>query len=53
MVLANDLYAAEAMLRLESKSKLTARMDELIVFFTAGRCSLVRHRIGVAVGGRN
>jgi hypothetical protein len=49
LLLANDLGAARAMLALEEPEELEARMDELIVFFTAGRCSLLRRRVGIAV----
>ncbi len=50
MLLANDLSAAESMLRVEGEQELDAILDELIVYFTAGRCSLLRKRIGIAVG---
>jgi hypothetical protein len=49
LLLANDLHAAHDMLLLEDPEKIEERMDELIVFFTAGRCSLLRKRIGIAV----
>ncbi len=49
LLLANDLRAAEAILKLEDPNRATERMDELIVFFTAGRCSLLRKRIGIGV----
>lgn len=49
LLLANDLHAAEAVLKLDDADKLTERMNELIVYFTAGRCSLLRKRIGIAV----
>jgi len=49
MLLCNDLSVARAMLELEDKSRAAERMDELIVFFTAGRCSLLRKRIGIAI----
>ena len=50
-LLANDLRVAEHMLSLESPQKVTERLDELIVFFTAGRCSLLRKRVGIALSG--
>jgi hypothetical protein len=49
LLLANDLHAANAMLELEDRNGAKAALDELIVFFTAGRCSLLRKRIGIAV----
>ena len=49
LLLANDLHAAEAILKLEDESQLSERMDELIVYFAAGRCSLLRKRIGIAI----
>ncbi len=57
LLLANDLYAARDMLAIESPEGLQEQIDELIVFFTAGRCSLLRKRIGLAIkvaeGGRD
>jgi hypothetical protein len=49
LLLSNDLKAAHTMLKLEDAKRLDKRMDELLVFFTAGRCSLLRKRIGIAV----
>jgi hypothetical protein len=49
LLLANDLPAAETLLKLDDESKLEERMNELIVYFTAGRCSLLRKRIGISV----
>ncbi len=49
LLLANDLKSAEEVLRLEDPKGYEQRMDELIVFFTAGRCSLLRKRIGIAI----
>ena len=49
LLLANDLQAAETILKIEDEALLTERMDELLVFFTAGRCSLLRKRIGIAI----
>jgi hypothetical protein len=51
LLLANDLHAAEAILKLDDddEAKLADRMDELLVYFAAGRCSLLRKRIGIAV----
>lgn len=49
MLLANDLASAEATLRLEDPAQAEDRMSELIVFFTASRCSMLRKRIGIAV----
>jgi len=57
LLLANDLYAARDMLAIESPEGIEEQVDELIVFFTAGRCSLLRKRIGLAIqvaeGGRD
>lgn len=49
MLLCNDLTSAHQMLTLEDEKKADSRMNELIVFFTAGRCSLLRKRIGIAI----
>ncbi|MBN4059156.1 hypothetical protein JYT22_00720 [Endomicrobium sp. AH-315-J14] len=49
LLLCNDLTSAEKMLELEDKSRLEDRMNELLVFFTADRCSLLRKRIGLAI----
>jgi hypothetical protein len=56
LLLSNDLHAAQAVLDLEHAAAVEApentvfeAMDELLVFFTAGRCSLLRKRIGIAV----
>jgi hypothetical protein len=49
LLLANDLSAAEAILKLDDENKLAERMNELLVYFTAGRCSLLRKRIGIAI----
>lgn len=57
LLLANDLYAARDMLAIESAEGVQEQVDELIVFFTAGRCTLLRKRIGLAIqvaeGGRD
>jgi hypothetical protein len=49
LLLANDLHAAESILKIEDEAQLNDRMDELLVFFSAGRCSLLRRRIGIAI----
>jgi hypothetical protein len=49
LLLANDLLAADAMLRMEVPDEADEAMGELVVFFTAGRCSIIRKRIGIAV----
>jgi hypothetical protein len=49
LLLCNDLHAAERMLAREQPGGAADWMDELIVFFSAGRCSLLRKRIGIAV----
>jgi hypothetical protein len=57
LLLANDLHVAQSMLELESSLRtpggdaawLHEAVDELIVFYTAGRCSLLRRRIGLAI----
>jgi len=48
LLLANDLNAAQKMISLEQPDQVDAAMDELILFFSAGRCSLLRKRIGIA-----
>jgi hypothetical protein len=50
LLLANDLAAAEAALRADGAPEIESMMDELIVFFTAARCSTLRRRIGIAIG---
>ena len=63
LLLANDLQAAQTILELERDladtpavgphahpaNTVEEQVDELIVFFTAGRCSLLRKRIGIAI----
>ena len=49
LLLANDLGAAERMIALTRPDSAAEDVDELIRFFTAGRCSLLRRRIGIAV----
>jgi hypothetical protein len=65
LLMANDLVAAQAILELERDladtpgmgphahpaNTVEDQMDELVVFFTAGRCSLLRKRIGIAIKG--
>ncbi len=50
LLLANDLGAAQRMLALEDGTKAASELDELIMFFTSRRCTLLRKRIGIAVG---
>jgi hypothetical protein len=49
LLLANDLAAAEAVLRLDGTAALDATMGELVVFVTSKRCSSLRRRLGIAV----
>ena len=49
LLLANDLHVAETMLRLDASEPIEEAMGELVVFFTAGRCSILRKRIGIAI----
>ncbi len=63
LLMANDLQAAQAILELERDladtpgmgphahpaNTVEEQMDELVLFFTAGRCSLLRKRIGIAI----
>lgn len=49
LLLANDLGAAYRMLKLEDAAKAEDALDELIRFFTAGRATLLRKRIGIAI----
>lgn len=48
LLLGNDLSIAAAMLALEGAPDPQA-IDELVIFFTAARASLLRQRIGIAV----
>ncbi len=49
LLLCNDLSAAHRMLALLNVPKREAAMDELVLFFTSGRCTLLRRRIGIAI----
>jgi hypothetical protein len=49
LLLGNDLGAARRMLELDGVADLDEAMGELIVFYTAGRCTLLRRRIGIAI----
>jgi hypothetical protein len=49
LLLADDIGAAERMLKLEGVNDLEQRMDDLIVFYTGDRCSRVRTQIGIAI----
>jgi uncharacterized small protein (DUF1192 family) len=48
LLLADDLPAAERMLKLEGVSELEQRVDDLIAFYTSDRCSRLRKQIGIA-----
>jgi golgin subfamily B member 1 len=50
LLLCNDLQAAEAAVGLDTREP-QAVMDELVLFHTAGRCTMLRKRIGVAIAG--
>jgi hypothetical protein len=56
LLLCNDLGSAKSMLALEASLEpqrepggVEAALDDLVVFFTATRCSMLRKRIGIAV----
>ena len=49
LLLANDLDVAEAVLTLQQHNATDVEMEELIVFFTAARCSELRRRVGIAL----
>ncbi len=49
LLLCNDLAAAARMLALEHDSGANERIDELIRFFAAGRCTMLRKRVGITV----
>jgi hypothetical protein len=49
LLLGNDLGAARRMLERDQVEDIDVAVGELVVFFTAGRCSLLRRRIGIAV----
>ncbi len=49
LLLANDLGAAYRMLQLDAPDRASSDLDELICSLTAGRCTLLRKRIGIAV----
>jgi hypothetical protein len=48
LLLSNDLAVASSMLALEGKRDPEA-FDELVIFFTAARASLLRQRIGISI----
>lgn len=51
LLLANDLRSAASSLALDGMDSLDSMMGELIVFQTSKRCSVLRRRIGIAIGG--
>jgi hypothetical protein len=50
MLLANDLWAAEAMLRMDDPDGAEASLNDLIVFMTSDAYGKLRRRLGIAVG---
>jgi hypothetical protein len=50
LLLAGDLQAADAVLRLESAGQVEERMDDLILFTVGERYAKLRRQLGVAVG---
>lgn len=50
LLLCDDLWAAHAMLSLEDEAHAEVSIDDLICFLTAERCTMLRRRIGIAVG---
>ena len=49
LLLANDLGAAHAVLKLEDPATADSRMDDLLAFVTSDRYAKVRKQIGLAV----
>ncbi|MFT3769664.1 MAG: hypothetical protein QM820_29865 [Minicystis sp.] len=49
-LLANDLVAAEAVLRIEDPGHVDERMDDLLLFAVGERYAKLRKQIGIAVG---
>jgi hypothetical protein len=50
MLLCNDLWAAHSMLRTTDPAHVEMALDDLICFITADRYTMLRRRIGIAVG---
>jgi hypothetical protein len=50
LLLANDLGAAEAVLRIEDPSRVEERMNDLLLFAVGDRYAKLRKQIGIAVG---
>jgi hypothetical protein len=50
LLLANDLRAAEAVLRLEDPARADERIDDLILFAVGERHANLRKQLGIAVG---
>jgi hypothetical protein len=50
LVLANDLGAAEKVLRAEDPARVDEQMDDLYVFATSERYARLRKQLGIAVG---
>ncbi len=50
MLLADDLWAAHAMLSVVDPNGTEVSVDDLICFITAERYTMLRQRIGIAVG---
>jgi hypothetical protein len=50
LLLANDLKAADAVLKLEDEAHLTEKMDDLMSFVVSDRYGRLRKQIGIAVG---
>jgi len=50
LLLADDLRAAEAVLRLEDPGRIDERMDDLVLFVVSERYENLRKQLGVAVG---
>ncbi len=49
LLLADDLAAADRMLKVEGLAEAKAFVDDLIVFYVGDRCSRIRKQIGIAV----
>lgn len=51
LLLSESLWAADRMLELAGDDDRAQKVDDLIVFLASERCTLLRKRIGIAVGG--
>jgi uncharacterized coiled-coil protein SlyX len=49
-LLANDLHAAETVLKLDDPQRVAEKMDELVAFSVSDRYAKLRRQLGIAVG---